>query len=72
MTPRTPRSVTVEGRTVQEAISKGLEILGVPRIRVAVHVLAEENRGLFGMRGAKPAKVRISLKTDERKESPQS
>lgn len=57
-----PRSVTVEGRTVQEAIGKGLAILGTSRGMVAIQVLAEERRGLFGMRGAKPARVRLSLK----------
>ena len=64
MTPSRPlRSVTVEGKTVQEAIEKGLAILGVPRSQVVIRALAEGNTGLFGMRGAKPAKVRISLKS---------
>ena len=61
------RSVTVEGKTVQEAIEKGLAILGIPRDRAFIRVLSEGNTGLFGMRGAKPAKVRISSRP-ERKE----
>lgn len=60
------RSIQAEGRTVQEAISKALTLLGAPRNRVTVRVLAEENRGLFGMRGAKPAKVRVTLKTEKK------
>ncbi|MBI3317648.1 MAG: Jag N-terminal domain-containing protein [Candidatus Omnitrophica bacterium] len=59
---RKSREVKVEGRTVKEAIAKGLAILGVPRSEVTVQVLAEENRGLFGMRGAKQAKVQLTLK----------
>lgn len=61
-TPRIQRSVTVEGRTVQEAIGKGLAILDAGRNQVSIRVLGEERRGLFGMRGAKPARVRLSLK----------
>ncbi len=59
-------SVTIEGRTVQDAIVKGLAALKVPRNRVKVHVLAEEKKGLFGMRGSKPAKVRVTLKETDR------
>ena len=65
MPSRTPRSVTVEGKTVQEAIENGLAILGLPRERVSIKILAEGNSGLFGMRGAKPVKIRVSLKTEE-------
>lgn len=60
-----PRSIEVEGRTVQDAITKALALLRVPRNAVTVRVLAEENRGLFGMRGAKPAKVRATLKGEK-------
>lgn len=66
MKQKTPRSVAVEGRTVQEAIAKGLAILGVSRNLVTIRVLAEENKGLFGMRGAKPAKVQLTLKTEKK------
>ena len=62
MRQRDPSSVEVEGRTVQEAISKALSILGASRSRVTVRILTEEKRGLFGMRGAKPARVRVTLK----------
>lgn len=57
-----PRTIEVEGRTVQTAIAKGLATLGVARGQVNIRVLAEESQGLFGMRGAKPAKVRMILK----------
>ena len=58
----TPRSVEIEGRTVQAAIAKGLAMLSASRDQVIVRVLTEETQGLFGMRGAKPAKVRMTLK----------
>ena len=57
-----PKSISVEGKTVQEAISKGLTLLKVPKKQVTVRILSEENKGLFGMRGAKQAKVRLTLK----------
>lgn len=58
----TRRFLTVEGRSVEEAMAKGLAILGASRDRVRVQILSEERKGLFGMRGAKQAKVRIALK----------
>ncbi|MFH0918319.1 MAG: Jag N-terminal domain-containing protein [Candidatus Omnitrophota bacterium] len=53
--------VEVEGKTVDEAIEKGLQELKLPRNRVKIESLSEEKKGLFGMAGAKPAKVRISV-----------
>jgi len=54
-------SIEVEGRTVEEAVKKALRELRLRRDKVKIEVLAEEKRGLFGMPGAKPAKVRVSL-----------
>jgi spoIIIJ-associated protein len=50
----------VEGNTVEEAIQKALLELKLPRKSVKIQVLSEEKKGLFGMPGAKPAKVRVS------------
>lgn len=64
MTPKL--SIEVEGKTVAEAVKKALKELKLPRHKVKIQVLVEEERGLFGMAGAKPAKVRVSLiKTQE-------
>jgi len=52
----------VAGATSQEAIAKALRLLGVRRDQVIIKVLAEEQRGLFGMKGAAQAKVRVTLK----------
>ena len=54
--------IEVEGRTSQDAIKVALKKLGVSRQQVKVKVLTEENKGLFGMTGARPARVRVSLK----------
>jgi len=53
-------SIEVEGKTVEEAIKKALKELRLPRDKVKIEVLSEEEKGLFGMPGAKPAKVRLS------------
>lgn len=58
MTPKL--SVEVEGNTVEEAVKKALKTLKVPRDKVKIEVLVEEQKGLFGMPGAKLAKVRVS------------
>ncbi|MBN3038748.1 MAG: Jag N-terminal domain-containing protein [Candidatus Omnitrophica bacterium] len=55
-------SIEVEGRTSQEAIKIALKQLGVSRNQVRVEILSEENKGLFGMEGARPARVRVTLK----------
>jgi spoIIIJ-associated protein len=50
----------VEGNTVEEAINKALQELKLPRKSVKIQILSEEKKGLFGMPGAKLAKVRVS------------
>jgi len=59
------KSIDVEGATVVDAIKKALIKLGVARDRVEVKVLAEGNKGLFGMKGAKQAKVKVFLKSPQ-------
>ncbi len=57
------RSIEVEAKTPQEAIKIALKKLGVPRNKVEVKVLSEEDKGLFGMEGARLARVRVTVKT---------
>ena len=57
-------SIEVEANTVEEAIKKALKQLKLPRSKVKIEVLSDEERGLFGMPGAKPAKVRVSTIKD--------
>ncbi|MFA6350280.1 MAG: Jag N-terminal domain-containing protein [Candidatus Omnitrophota bacterium] len=54
--------IEVEGSTVEEAIKKALAQLKVPRDKVQIKVISEEEKGLFGMPGARPAKVRVTIK----------
>jgi spoIIIJ-associated protein len=56
------KSIEVEGRTSQEAIKIALSKLGVARNKVRIEILAEENKGLFGMKGSRPARVKVTLK----------
>ena len=58
-------SIEVEGRNAQEALKIALKRLGVPRQNVNVKILSEENRGLFGIKGAKPARVRVTVKREK-------
>ncbi len=58
----------VSARTIEEAISQGLEHLGVSISDVTVDVIEEGSKGLFGLFGSRPAKVRLTLKEDEESE----
>ena len=54
-------NIEVEGRTVKEAVRKALQLLKLPRNKLKIEVLVEEEKGIFGMPGAKPAKIRIAI-----------
>ncbi len=51
-----------EGSTTEEAIIKAEKSLGVSRESLDIKVVCEEKRGLFGMRGAKLAKIKVMRK----------
>ncbi|MFO8037741.1 MAG: RNA-binding cell elongation regulator Jag/EloR [Anaerolineales bacterium] len=55
-------TLEVIAQTVDDAIQKGLNELGLPREVVDVEVLDEGSQGVFGI-GSRQARVRISLKT---------
>ena len=59
------KSIEAEGSTVEEAIKKALEFFNVSREDVTIKIVCEEKKGLFGMEGAKPAKIKVSLKENE-------
>ncbi len=52
-------------RTTEEAISNGLEQLGLSISDVVVDVLEEGSKGLFGLFGSRPAKIRLTVKEEE-------
>ena len=60
-----PNSIEMEGKTVEEAIKKALKELKAPRKKVKIEILTEEEKGLFGMPGAKLAKIRASITSDK-------
>ena len=52
-------------RTESEAIELGLQELGVSSADVDVQVVEEGSKGLFGLFGSRPVKVRLTLKDAE-------
>ncbi len=52
-----------EGKDVEEAVQKGLQALSVDPDEVEIEVLDKGSRGLLGLVGATPAKVRLTLKS---------
>jgi spoIIIJ-associated protein len=55
-------NVEAEGNSIDEAIERALQQLGVTRDKVDVVILANATRGLFGL-GSKPARIRATLRT---------
>ncbi|MDD5439435.1 MAG: Jag N-terminal domain-containing protein [Candidatus Omnitrophica bacterium] len=51
-----------EAPTVKEAIKIALKKLNLKKAEVDVKVLREEHKGLFGMEGAEPAKIKVTPK----------
>ena len=52
-------------RTEDEAVELGLQELGVSIADVDVQVLEEGSKGLFGLFGSRPVKIRMTLKETE-------
>jgi len=55
------KQVETEGETLDEAIAKALNLLGVERDRVSLDVLAEEKMGVLGF-GRQNARVRATIR----------
>ena len=51
-----------EAQTVDKALEKALKELNCSREDIDFKVVSEEKRGLFGMDGADPAKIVVTLK----------
>ncbi len=56
------RVVEKSGKTIEEAVQDGLEELGLPLDEVDVEVLEEPSRGILGLVGQRPARVRVRQK----------
>lgn len=55
-----------EGNTVEEAIAKAAQTLNLPKEKIKIKILTEGQRGLFGMEGAKKAKIRVTITPDNK------
>jgi spoIIIJ-associated protein len=62
-----PEYIEVEANTVKEAIGKATKMLNCKRKDIDIKVLTEGERGLFDMRGAKPARIRSKIKKTPQK-----
>jgi spoIIIJ-associated protein len=56
------KSIEVTGKTIDEAIEHGLKELNCTRDDVEVVIMEAPSRGLFGLIGAKDAKVKLNLR----------
>lgn len=64
MTDNAPvQSVETTGRTIEEAKEKALQLLQATEEQVEWEILDEGSRGIFGVLGSVPARVRATLKT---------
>ena len=60
------KSMESSAKTMEEAVTQGLEKLGVSLGDVSIDILDEGSKGLFGLIGGKPARVRLTVKdTDD-------
>ena len=55
-----------EGKTVEQAIEKGLKELGLSRDEVQVEIVSLGTSGFLGILGARPAKVRLKVQAQPR------
>ncbi len=60
-------SLEIDGNSVENAIQKALSILKVSREEINVKIVCEEKKGLFGMAGETPAKIKVTLKEKHKK-----
>lgn len=56
------KSFDFEGATVEDAIKNAMKSLNASREEIDIKIVCEEQKGLFGMEGAKTAKIKVILK----------
>ena len=61
-TPSNNTESEFEGQSTEEAIKKAEKTFGVDREKLEIKIVCEEKMGLFGMRGAKLAKIKVIKK----------
>jgi len=63
------KRLVASGKTIEDAVECGLAELGVTRDRVRMTVLEQPSRGLFGLIGAREAKVELEVIPDAAEEA---
>ncbi|ALS25791.1 DNA-binding protein [Paenibacillus sp. 32O-W] len=63
------KKIVVSGKTIEDAVRNGLEQWQVSEDRVEVNVLEQPAKGLFGLIGARDAKVELTLRPDAAEEA---
>ncbi|MEW9097177.1 MAG: RNA-binding cell elongation regulator Jag/EloR [Clostridiaceae bacterium] len=58
------KTLDMVGKTVEDAISSALKELNLTKDKVDIEILDEGSKGLFKLIGARPAKVRVTVKRD--------
>ncbi|WP_274654938.1 RNA-binding cell elongation regulator Jag/EloR [Paenibacillus humicola] len=66
------KKIVASGKTIEDALRKGLTELQVTEDRVRVTVLEQPSKGLFGLIGAKEAKLELELLPEPEPETPAS
>lgn len=56
------QAIEKTAKTVQEAVKQALNELGIEREEADIEVVEEPSKGLFGILGVKPARVRVVIK----------
>ena len=64
---KTNEELEFEGLDVEDAINKAIDVLKVSRKDLSVKIVCEEQKGLFGMTGAKSAKIKVKIKKSIKK-----
>ncbi len=63
------KKITVSGKTVEDAINIGLEQWKVSLDQVKVQIIEQPSKGLFGLFGAKEAKIELEMTKDPLQET---
>ena len=60
------KSITKTGKSVEEAVNKALENLGVKRDQVEIEIIDEGTNGFFGLFGTRDAEVEVTVQESKK------
>ena len=61
------KCVERSAKTIEEAVDLALKDLNLTKDKVDIEVLEQPSKGLFGLIGGKPAKVKVCVKEEEKR-----